>query len=140
MRLKPRELLFYQDLNDSLIDAGPDHVLKVIYRHQVFDQARERPESLFLGHNLQQTPDNKVEALAVADVRVAIGVRSADALDGIEDLLPKPLLKRVFSLVTVLIVLEEGLVGERPWHVNFNLMSIARGELLIEATEQRNVV
>lgn len=101
-------------------------MLEVVYWHQIFDDAGEDPEGLFLGHDLQEPAYDEVEALTVADVNVAIRVRSANPLDCFKDLLTKLLLQGVLAFVPFFIVLKEGFVREGPGHVHLDLMSVCR--------------
>ena len=87
MLLQTRELVFDEEFNNLLVDPGPEQVLEVVDWHQVLYDARERPERLFLCHDLEEASNDEVEALAVPDVYVAECIRRADALNGVQDFL-----------------------------------------------------
>lgn len=89
---------------------------------------------------MQESANDEVEALTVADVNVAIRVRRTDPLNGFKDLLAKLLLESVFAFVTFLIVLKEGFVRKSSWHVHLDLMSIRRRVLRVNLTDQSQVV
>ena len=140
MSLKTWKLFLDQQLDDVLINSGANHVLKVVDWHEVLNDTTESPEGFFFSHHLQETSNDKVEALAVADMGVAIGVGRADALNSVKYLLSELLLKRIFSFLLMFIVLEKGLVRKCPWHVDVNLVAISCGILRVKVRNQGMVV
>ena len=85
--MQARQLLPHQCVDNLLVNASANHVLKVVQRQVVLNQAAEGPESLLFRHDLNKAPHDKVETLAVAYMHVAIGIQSANPLDYIEYLL-----------------------------------------------------
>ena len=80
-------MLCNEDLDDFLIDPRTEHLLKVVDRHDVFDDAGESPERLFFCHDLQKPAHYEVEALTVAKVHVAKGVDRTDPLNRLKHFL-----------------------------------------------------
>lgn len=73
-------------------------------------------------------------------MHIAVGVSCANPLDRIEHLLAQLLLQRVPTFLPLLVIHEKGLVRERPWHVNFNLVSISCREFCVKLSDQSQVV
>ena len=119
-------------VDDGLVHAGAHHLLKVVHWHQVFDQARERPESLFFCHYLKQPGNDEVEALAVSHVDVAHAVGGAYALDRIEHLLAQLLAQGITSLPVLFVRLEQVLVWESTAHIDVDLVAIKSGKVRVE--------
>jgi hypothetical protein len=140
MFLEPRELFFYQKLNYFLVDAGTCHVLIIVEWHKIFDDAAKSPESLLFRHYLKETSDNKVEALTVANVDIAVRVGAANTLNSVQDLLSKLLLQSIISLVLLLVVFEECLIRKGPRHINCNLVSVCRWISCVHVFDQCKVV
>ena len=140
MCLKTWELFLDQQFDDVLINSCAHHVLKVVNWHEVLNDTTECPEGFFFSHNLQETSNDEVEALAVADMGVAISIGCTDTLNSVKDLLPKLLFKRIFSFLLIFIVLEKGLVRKCPWHVNVNLVTISCRILRVKVGNQGLII
>ena len=123
-----------------MIDSGAHHVLEVVDGHEVFDYTTEGPEGFFFSHHLQKTPNDKVEALTIPYMGVAVGIGRTDALYSVENLLSKLLLKRIFSFILLFIVLEKGLVRKCPWHINVNLVTISCWILRVKRRDQGLII
>ena len=89
---------------------------------------------------MQETSNDKVEALAVADVGVAICIGCTDTLNSVQNLLSKLLFECIFSFLLIFVVLEEGLVRKCPWHVNVNLVTISCWILRVKVGNQGLII
>ena len=140
MGLQPWKLLLDENLDDLLVDARSQHVLKVVHGHQIFDHASERPERLFLRQDVQQASNDEVEALAVSNVDVAVGIGRAHTLNRVQHFLPELLLESIVSLISLLVVAEESFVWESSRHVYFDLMPIRRRIFRIKLANKRVII
>lgn len=67
-----------QVLDDFLVYASTKHALEVVRRQDVLNYGGESPKSFFFAHHLQKASNYKIEALAVAYMRVSVAVGSAN--------------------------------------------------------------
>ena len=123
-----------------MVNSSAHHVLEVVDWHEVLNDTTEGPEGLLLGHHLQEAPNDKVEALTVADMGVTVGIGRADTLNSIKNLLSKLLLQCILSFILLFVVLEKGLVRKRPRHVNFNLVSVGCRILRVKRRNQGLII
>ena len=66
--MKTWQSLLDEGFHYLLVNSRPDHILEVVHWHEILYDASEDPEGFFLGHDLQQSSNDEVEALTVADV------------------------------------------------------------------------
>lgn len=74
--------------DDALVYESSLHVSVVVDRHHAFDDARKGPKRLFFGHDLEQTANDEVKSLAVAQLIVANAVSRADAFNCVFNISP----------------------------------------------------
>jgi len=78
MGVQVRHALLDQVVQTLMVNDNTDQLRVVVERDEALEEHGQHPKGLLFAHYAEESADDEVESLAVADLRISDGISNAD--------------------------------------------------------------